>query len=79
MEGTILGIRSIALSQAYGVGGRGALKWDCARTHGAKVVRKILETGIEPGILVNVNFPDCEPADGSATRSSCRCPPIPSR
>ncbi|AWV17392.1 5'/3'-nucleotidase SurE [Methylobacterium sp. XJLW] len=63
MEGTILGIRSIALSQAYGVGGRGALKWDCARTHGAKVVRKILETGIEPGILVNVNFPDCEPAD----------------
>ena len=27
------------------------------------MVRKILETGIEPGILINVNFPDCEPAD----------------
>jgi 5'-nucleotidase len=61
MEGTILGIRSIALSQAYGAGGRSALKWDCAREHGPKVVRKILETGIEPGILINVNFPDCEP------------------
>jgi 5'-nucleotidase len=61
MEGTILGIRSIALSQAYGPGGRGALKWDCAREHGKRVIAKILETGIEPGILVNVNFPDCEP------------------
>jgi 5'-nucleotidase len=61
MEGTILGIRSIALSQAYGPGGRGSLKWDCAREHGKRVIVKILETGIEPGILVNVNFPDCEP------------------
>ena len=25
------------------------------------MIAKILETGIEPGILVNVNFPDCEP------------------
>ncbi len=72
MEGTILGVRSIALSQAYGAGGRQALKWDCARTHGAKVVRKILDTGIEPGILVNVNFPDCEPG-------RCRASPWPRR
>jgi 5'-nucleotidase len=63
MEGTILGVRSIALSQAYGPGGRGSLKWGCARAHGPRVVRKVLETGIEPGILVNVNFPDCEPED----------------
>lgn len=63
MEGTILGIRAIALSQAYGAGGRANLKWSCAATHGAEVIRKILEIGIEPGILVNVNFPDCEPGD----------------
>lgn len=61
MEGTILGIRAIALSQAYGAGGRANLKWSCAAAHGARVIRKILEIGIEPGILVNVNFPDCEP------------------
>lgn len=61
MEGTILGIRAIALSQAYGAGGRANLKWSCAAAHGAAVIRKILEIGIEPGILVNVNFPDCEP------------------
>lgn len=61
MEGTILGIRAIALSQAYGAGGRANLKWSCAAAHGPRVIRKILEIGIEPGILVNVNFPDCEP------------------
>ena len=53
----------LAFRWAYGPGGRGNLKWDCAKAHGARVVRKILETGIEPGILVNVNFPECEPAD----------------
>ena len=63
MEGTILGVRSIALSQAYGAGGRGAIKWHCAAEHGPGVVRKILEIGIEPGIVVNVNFPDCEPEE----------------
>ncbi len=59
MEGTILGVPAIALSQAYGPAGRDAIHWGCARAHGAPIVRKILETGIEPGVLVNVNFPDC--------------------
>jgi 5'-nucleotidase len=63
IEGTILGVASIALSQAYGAGTRHAPRWHCAEHHGPKVVRKILETGIEPGILVNVNFPDCEPEE----------------
>ncbi|MFH6782405.1 MULTISPECIES: 5'/3'-nucleotidase SurE [Methylobacterium] len=63
MEATILGVRAIALSQAYGIGGRANVKWHNAAHHGAKVVRRILEVGIEPGILVNVNFPDCEPED----------------
>jgi 5'-nucleotidase len=63
IEGTILGVPSIALSQAYGAGSRTSLKWHCAEHHGPKVVRKILETGIDKGILVNVNFPDCEPEE----------------
>jgi len=61
MEATILGVKAIAMSQAYGLGGRANVKWQTAAHHGAKVVRRILEAGIEPGILVNVNFPDCEP------------------
>ncbi len=63
MEATILGVKAIALSQAYGIGGRANVKWHTAAHHGAKVVRRVLEVGIEPGILVNVNFPDCEPED----------------
>ena len=67
MEGTILNVKSIALSQAYGAGGRGAIKWQCAAEHGPGVVRKILEIGIEPGIAVNVNIPDCEPGEVQGT------------
>jgi len=61
IEGTILGVPSIALSQAYGAGNRNDLKWHCAEQHGPRIVRKILEMGIDKGILVNVNFPHCEP------------------
>ncbi|MDJ1157129.1 5'/3'-nucleotidase SurE [Chelatococcus sp. SYSU_G07232] len=63
MEGTILGVPSIALSQAYGAGGRAGIRWECAETHAPEVVRKLLEAGIDPGVLVNVNFPDCDPAE----------------
>jgi 5'-nucleotidase len=61
IEGTILGVPSIALSQAYGPGGRGDSQWECAKAHAPGVIRKILELGIERGILVNVNFPGCAP------------------
>lgn len=59
MEGTVLGIPSIALSQAYGR--RDEVPWDCGRAHGAGVIRRILEAGIGEGTLVNVNFPACAP------------------
>ena len=62
MEGTILGIPSVALSQCYGpVTGQTTLHWDTAETFGPKVLGKVLEAGIAPGTLLNVNFPDCAP------------------
>jgi 5'-nucleotidase len=61
MEGTILGVPSIALSQAYGPGGRKEVRWHCAERHGPGIIEKILQEGIPPDILLNVNFPDCEP------------------
>ena len=62
MEGTILGVPSVALSQAYGaVSGRFNPHWDCAETHAPIVLRKLLDEGISPGTLINVNFPDCPP------------------
>ena len=33
----------------------------CARRHATGVVRRLVEAGIPPGIVFNVNFPDCEP------------------
>jgi 5'-nucleotidase len=67
IEGTILGVPSIALSQAYGAAGRNAMRWHCAEHHAPGVVRKLLEIGIPRGILVNVNFPDCEPDEIEGT------------
>jgi 5'-nucleotidase len=61
MEGTILGIPSIALSQAYGPLTRNAPHWDCARDLAPGVIRAILAEGLPKGVLVNVNFPDCPP------------------
>jgi 5'-nucleotidase len=61
MEGTLLGIPSIALSQAHGIGGQGALRWTCAETHAPTIIRRLLAHGFARGILFNVNFPDCEP------------------
>jgi len=69
-EGTILGVPSIALSQAYGPGGRTAVKWACAERHGPRVIRRILELGMPRSTLVNVNFPDCEPQEVEGTEAA---------
>ena len=61
MEGTVLGISSIALSQAYGPGGRDRPHWETARRHAVAVIRRILAAGIPRNVLVNINFPDCAP------------------
>jgi 5'-nucleotidase len=63
MEGTILGIPSIALSQAYGKSGRDHIKWHCGEHHGARTIRMILDAGIPDGTVVNINFPDAEPEE----------------
>nr|WP_246736146.1 5'/3'-nucleotidase SurE [Enterovirga sp. DB1703] len=63
MEGTVLGIPSVALSQAYGKSGRDRIRWHCGERHGAAVIRMVLAAGIPQGTLVNINFPDCEPEE----------------
>jgi 5'-nucleotidase len=62
MEGTLLGIPSIALSQAYDYRKSGPFDWSSAKMHGAAVVRRILAAGIPEGIVINVNFPACDGA-----------------
>jgi 5'-nucleotidase len=62
MEGAILGIPSIAMSQVYDFfSGRQTIHWGCAEAHAPLVLRRIMATGIPPNVLVNVNFPACPP------------------
>jgi 5'-nucleotidase len=62
-EGTVIGIRSIALSQAFGFEQRDKLQWATAAKHGAAVVKSLLAFDWPPGVLMNVNFPD-QPPEG---------------
>ncbi len=63
IEGTVLGIPSIALSQAYAAATKQPPHWDTAIKFAPGMIRKILKQGMPPGILVNVNFPDCPPGE----------------
>lgn len=63
IEGTILGIPSVALSQAFGLATRDNPSYATAEAHGPKVIRTLLSEGIPAGILINVNFPDRPPQD----------------
>lgn len=63
MEGTILGIPAIAMSQAFNWTEKSETPWETARSLGPDVVRRILKAGIPDGILMNVNFPKCPAAE----------------
>lgn len=64
MEGTLLGIRSIALSLMVkweeGENER-SFKWDTALAHAPGLIAKLLETKWTPGRLININFPGVAP------------------
>src|SRR4029078_13055304 len=57
MTGMMLGVPSIALSQAYK--DRNNPLWDASRTLGAQVVRDLLAIGWSKDACLNVNFPAC--------------------
>ncbi len=60
-EGTLLGVRSIAMSLAYGFDKNGGLKWQTPLVHGPGIVRDLLAAEWSEGVAINVNFPDRVP------------------
>ena len=60
MEGTILSIPSIALSQTrnYTNGSREATRWETARAHAPELISFLLQMGWPRDVLMNINFPD---------------------
>lgn len=64
MEGTLAGIRSIALSQVYRKEGMGnEVSFAAAEEWGARAIRPLLDAPFAPRTLVNVNFPALPPGE----------------
>ncbi|SDU12407.1 5'/3'-nucleotidase SurE [Stappia sp. ES.058] len=68
MEGTLMGIRSMALSQAFSWGKGAQVDYEATRAHAASLVRKLLSFSFPSDILLNLNFPACAPEDVRGTR-----------
>ncbi len=64
IEGTLLGIPSIALSQGYGYDeDERIVPWETAEAHAPDIIRKLLAFGFGEGILYNLNFPNLPAGD----------------
>ncbi len=61
IEGTMLGIRSIAMSQVGGSLEEGKIHWETPLTHGPGLLARLLEAGWPKDIVVNINYPPCPP------------------
>lgn len=62
MEGTLLGIRSIALSQGYSVTEEGrTVRWETTEQHAPSVLRKLIGLSLPENVFLNLNFPNCRP------------------
>lgn len=62
MEGTLAGIKSIALSQVYSKEGMGdTVPFAAAEIWGERVIAPLLAMDFAPRTLVNINFPALEP------------------
>src|SRR6476660_3066122 len=56
LRGPFLVVGSTEIDQ-----GGGKPKWETPKQHGAFLVRRLMQAGWPKGVLLNGNFPDCEP------------------
>ncbi len=62
MEGALLGIPSIALSQAYiWDEGLRSINWETTLSHAGALISKLTKSKFPSKTLVNINFPNCLP------------------
>lgn len=59
IEGTLLGVPSIALSQIFRH--PDPVPWQTARAHAPGIIRAICGQGWARNVTININFPNCEP------------------
>src|SRR6478752_7241128 len=61
VEGTVIGVPSFALSQAYASRSGRPPYWETSLQHAPDIIRRVVAEGIPRDVLINVNFPDCAP------------------
>ncbi|HET9533745.1 MAG TPA: 5'/3'-nucleotidase SurE [Mesorhizobium sp.] len=62
MEGTLLGVRSVAVSQAYNVQSQErVVPYETTEALAPQLFDKLLSVDLPPGVFLNVNFPNCPP------------------
>ncbi len=66
MEGAILGVPSIALSQLFDDAAK--VHWKTAETYAPKLIKKLLAANWAPGTFININFPNCPPGKVKGVR-----------
>lgn len=66
MEGTLLGVPSIAMSQVFTNGD--PVRWETAEHFAPDIIRKLVTHGWGRNVLMNVNFPDLAPEDVTGIR-----------
>ena len=68
MEGALLGVPSMALSQVLRPGR--PVKWATAEHHAPGLIRRLLEVGWPRDVLININFPDLAHGRVGAVRAA---------
>ena len=63
VEGTILGIPSVALSQAYKSRSSQPPHWETAIRFAPDIIRRVLAAGLPRDVLINIKCPDCAPGE----------------
>jgi len=68
IEGAMLGIRSIALSQAYSFEHEERIvPYETAEALAPELLQKLIGMDLPDGVLLNVNFPNCPPEEVTGT------------
>jgi 5'-nucleotidase len=72
IEGTLQGIRSFALSQAFRHTDGGIVPWDVVETHAPKLLKKLMTLDLPDGTFLNLNFPNCAADAVAGTEVTCQ-------
>jgi 5'-nucleotidase len=67
MEGALLGIPALALSQSYKSRSGKPPYWETGLRYAPDIIKSVLGNGMRRDVLVNINFPDCAPEEVKGT------------